>query len=426
MSPHCGWLVTAFDSEIPDPRDYLNTEYGGLTLHIKPGHDDAVSAISVFLEDRDNSHDAQLVINRFLSAMAWKESSAFVTLGAIIGGAYPTERDEPRFNYNEGRVLRGGVISRFDFEHLQNPTEDKQKLALALYREGLNSNTDFYRFLSFYKIINIGFANGHEQAAWINANLGKIWNYQAEPRLKELQSTGEDVGSYLLRQGRDAIAHAYSQPILDPDLPTDRASVKRNVDLMQGLAEVFIQEELGAPSQRKIWAEHLYELEGFKRLFGDALALRLKVKESVSIKEFPAIPPLTLNLKEQPPYECLNALIFQITVCKDGVVYLSTDPLSHPMQVLLALRFPDERLELVISRFGINSKQKDHTIALAVSYWRFLIAYYCNGCLQVFDSRTGKRLSHKTAFVAQDIDLHATVEAFKKKIEELEAQTPKG
>jgi hypothetical protein len=45
--------------------------------------------------------------------------------------------------------------------------------------------------------------------------------------------------------------------------------------------------------------------------------------------------------------------------------------------------------------------------------------------LQVFDAQTGERLSHKTAFVAQDIDLHATVEAFKKKIEELEAQTPK-
>jgi hypothetical protein len=39
------------------------------------------------------------------------------------------------------------------------------------------------------------YATGHEQAAWINANLGKIWNYLAEPRLKELQTTVPDVGS---------------------------------------------------------------------------------------------------------------------------------------------------------------------------------------------------------------------------------------
>jgi hypothetical protein len=164
-----------------------------------------------------------------------------------------------------------------------------------------------------------------------------------------------DIGNFLLRHGRDAIAQAYNQPILDPDIPTDRAAVNRNVDLMQGLAEVFIQEELGVPSQRKIWAEHLYELEGFKRLFGKALASRLKSKESAPIKDFPSIPPLTLGLKDQPAYECLNALPFQVRACKDGVVFLATDPLTQPMQVVLALHFPDERLELVLPMFGINT-----------------------------------------------------------------------
>ena len=39
------------------------------------------------------------------------------------------------------------------------------------------------------------YATGHEQAAWTNAKLGKIWNYLAEPQLKELQTTVPDVGS---------------------------------------------------------------------------------------------------------------------------------------------------------------------------------------------------------------------------------------
>jgi hypothetical protein len=77
-----------------------------------------------------------------------------------------------------------------------------------------------------------------------------------------LQTTQPDIGDYLWKQGRNAIAHAYADPILDPDLPTDRAAATRDADLMQGLAEVFIQEEMGVPSQRRIWQEHLYELQG--------------------------------------------------------------------------------------------------------------------------------------------------------------------
>jgi hypothetical protein len=411
-------MVTAFDSEIHDPRDYLKTEYAGLTLHIKPGHHDSVNLVSVFLRDIHQPQPAQLVINRFLSAMAWKEASPFVTLGTIIGGASEADEQKPRFNYSEGRVLRYGIVSRFDFEHLQNPSAAKQKLALALYREGLNSNTDFYRFLSFYKIVNIGFANGHEQVAWINTNLDKMWNHLAESRLNELKSSVSDIGTYLLRQGRDAIAHAYNQPILDPDIPTDRTTVTRNVDVMQGLAEAFIQEELGVPSQRKIWADHQYELEGFKRLFGETLVSRLKRKESIPLQDFPVMPPLTLNLKEQAPYQCLNALPFQVKACRDGVVLLTTDLQMQPTQLALALDFPGERLEFVLRTFGLN-KNQSYTNAHAKSYFEFLIAYFCNGYLQVFDSNTGQRLSYKTAFIAQDIDLQGTVEGWKKKIEDL-------
>jgi hypothetical protein len=94
------------------------------------------------------------------------------------------------------------------------------------------------------------------------------------------------------------------------------------------------------------------------------------------------------------------------------------------MQVVLALHFPDERLKLVLPTLGVNSKKRAYTNALAASYFGFLIGYFCNGYFEVFDSRTGERLSQKTAFIPQDIDLHATVEGWKKKIEELEAQSP--
>ena len=420
----CAWLVMAFDSDEQDPRDYLKTEYGGLTLHIKPGHRDDVSRVATFLEDNTKYAEAHLIINRFLSAMAWKEGKAFVSLGAIAGGALPSERDKPRFNYGEGRVFRYAVISRFDFEHLQNPPNDKQKLALALYREGLNSysyDVQFYRFLSFFKILNIKLEKGKEHVAWINGNVGKVWNFRAQERLAELQRTQADIGDYLWRQGRNAIAHAYAEPILDPDLPTDRAAATRDADLMQSLAEVFIQEEMGVPSQRKIWQEHLYELEGFRRLFGDNLVARLKAKENVLLADFPRIPPLTLNLKEQTPYECLTALPFRAAACKEGTVFLVTDPNAQSMAVVLALNFPGESLELVLSNFTVNQRQEKYTKAVAACYYRFLIEYFCNGYLQVFNAETGERLTYKTAFLPANIDVGAMVDVWRKKIEELEA-----
>lgn len=390
-----GWLATAFDSAEQDPRDYLKVEYGGLTLHIKPGHGDAVSVISTFLEDNTAYTQAQLVINRFLSAMAWKDGWPFATLGSVVRGALPTQRDDPWFGYSEKRVLANTLISQFDFEYLQEPSGQKQKLALALYREGVTSNMDFYGFLSFYKVINIGYANGHQQVAWINANLHKMSNRFAQDRLTKLRATESDIGTYLLRQGRDAIAHAFNEPILDPDLPSHKSVMSADLDLMRGLAEVFIEEELGVPSKTKLWREHLYELEGFKQLFGPSLVARLKQKEDVPQADFPAIPPLTLNLKEQPPYACLTGLPFQVAACEGGVVFLATDPHTQPMAVVLALDFPEETLEFSVDNFAINPRQEKYTQSAEACYFRFLVAYFCNGSLQIFNSSTGERLSHK-------------------------------
>jgi hypothetical protein len=419
----CAWLVTTFDSQEQDPRDYISTEYGGLKLHIKPGHGDSVSVLSTFLEDNRKVADARITINRFLSAMAWKDGKAFVTLGTIAAGARLADRDKPRFNLSEERVLRYATVNAFDFEHLQNPPDNKQKLALALYREGLNSTVNqFYRFLSFFKILNIKFPTGKGHVDWINANLGKVSDYLAQKRLAELQKTEPDIGTYLWNKGRNAIAHAYSDPILDPDMPGDQAVARVNAELMQGIAEAFIQEELDVPSLRKIWNEHLYELKGFTSMFGAALTARLRAKEVVPLADFPPIGPLTLNLKDRPPFECLMGLSFRVVACHDGTVLLTTDPTAQPMAVALALDFPAEKLELVLNMFGVNHEHEKYTKSIGACYYAFLIGYFCNGYLQVFDTATGDRLSYKNAFLPMNLDVHATVEGWKKRIAELEAE----
>jgi len=420
----CEWIVTVFDSSIEDPRDYLRTEYGGLTLHIKPGHGDEVNRVSVFVEDPNMEADVRLTINRFLSAMSWKDAQQYVTLGSISSGARLADKDVPRFNYTEGRVLRYRVIDQFDFEHLQNPPDQKQKLALALYREGLNSSLPLYQLLSFYKIINIGFRHPNDQMAWINANLGKVRDHFGARRLEQLSLAVPDIGNHLYVQGRTAIAHAYSDPIKDPDAPVDVLTAKQDAELMQALARIFIQDELGIPSLNKIHSEHLYELAGFKQLFGDALTARLKAKENVPAANFPPVPPLTIgqkvHLRDGLRYDCLTALPFRIISCVAGVVVLEADSTIQPIRACLVLDFPAERLEFILERFGINGKLKSK--AVEICWYRFLIDYFHNGCLRIFDAVSNERLSHKLDFLPVNIDPGATVEGWEKRVAELEAQ----
>jgi hypothetical protein len=419
----CNWIVTAFDSSVEDPREYLRTEYGGFTLHIKPGHRDEVNLVSVFIEDPQMAGDVQLTINRFLSAMAWKDAEQFVTLGSTISGARLADKDNPRFNYSEGRVLRYRVINEFDFEHLQNPPDQKQKLALALYREGQNSNLPLYRLLSYYKIINIGFQDPKDQMAWINDNLGKVHDEFGKRRRDHLSTTIPDIGNYLYVQGRTSIAHAYSDPIKDPDVPVDVLTAIQDAELMQSLARVFIEDELGVLSLRKIHNEHLYELAGFKQIFGAALTARLKAGDNIPVADFPPIPPLTIrqrvHLQDGLQYDCLTALPFQVVSCIAGVVVLQADSNMQPIKACLVLAFPAERLDFILERFGISGNLK--TKAVEICWYQFLIHYFHNGYLRIFDAVTNERLSHKLAFIPVNIDPGATVEGWQRRIAELQA-----
>lgn len=378
----------------------------------------------MFVENPNLVEDVRLTINRFLSAMAWKDAQRYITLGSLASGARLADKDSPRFNYSQRRVLPYRVIDQFDFEHVQNPPGQKQKLALALYREGLNSNLPLYRLLSFYKIINIGFAHPDNQMAWINANLEKVRDQFGARRLEQLLQTVSDIGKHLYVQGRTAIAHAYSEPIKDPDAPVDVLTATLDAELMQALARIFIQDELGVPSLYKTFNEHLYELSGFKKMFGETLTARLKGAESVPIADFPTIPPLTIgqrvHLIDGYRYPCLTGVPFLVVSCVSGIVVLEADSTAQPIRARLVLDFPNECLEFVLNGFGINGKLKSKEVEIC--WHRFLIDYFHNGYLRIFNALSDERLSHKLPFVPINIDPGATVEGWRRRIAELEAE----
>jgi len=413
------WLVVAFESSTVDHSEYRRTEYDGLDLHIKPSHDEYCNSLAVFVEPGTNDQEILTKVNRFFSAMAWKDDEMFITRGSIAGGAREEDRNKPRFNYREKRRYPYGINSYFDFEHLQVARLPQQQLALALYREGLNADQGFYRFLSFYKIINILRDRIAQQSEWINNNLQNVWDFGALERSKLLQQRGVDIGDYLSKEGRCAIAHAYEQPIRDPDLPSDIYEIKSDTDLIKGLAQVAIENELGVPSMRKIWREHLYELAGFKDIFGHELVEKLEQGHSVPQTEFPRLPKISVRVRGYNQYAGLEALQTEILSVKSGVVILGIRPPASPIQMLLALDFPRRTLDLLLPYFGVDRTHPAYSREIEASQFQLLKDLYGNGILEIHDVDAGKSISHKGAFIPVDIDLRRTLHSFQARIDEL-------
>ena len=163
------WLNISFEAEIRDSRPQLRCDYDGLTLHIEPSQEEKYAdTIAIFSADSE-MEDVRLRVNRFLSAMAWKDGKRYVTLGSAGHGTASFDRNTPIFFSKYPRESPYAINGQYDFDHLQNPPGENQKLALALYRDGLGVNNEYYRFLNFYKIINILNSTGAEQKAWIKA-----------------------------------------------------------------------------------------------------------------------------------------------------------------------------------------------------------------------------------------------------------------
>jgi hypothetical protein len=277
--------------------------------------------------------------------------------------------------------------------------------------------------MSFYKIVNIGFSDPKDQMKWINDNLIKVRDNFGASRLQEMGRRIPDIGHYMYVSGRTAIAHAYNDPIKDPDAPVDVRSARQETELMESLARIFIEDELKVPSLKQIFKEHLYELAGFKSLLGNAVVNRLKARETIPLAEFPSSPPLTIGLRVRHTdglrYPCLSALPFLVRSCNSGIVILESDSAVQPMHVTLQLNFLEESLEFVLGRFGWNKTLA--TRETQICTYHFMIDYVSNGYLRIFDATSGERLSHKLALIMVNVDLGRTTEEFQRRIDLLQA-----
>jgi hypothetical protein len=382
-----------------------------------------IPAIIVHCPTGNGAEEAQLAF-RFLSALAWVHNISIQDEGFPVVGNSPNPcfseslRPEPLY------VSRHGLLID-ENDYLPFPRDEKARIALALYREALNLEDNSYQFLSFFKILNVQFERGRDQTRWINNNLASVNELRAKKRISQLQQAHADVGQYLYESGRCAVAHAFSQPVVNPDNPEDKRRLASDLPVIQALAELMIEHEFGIKSRTMVWREHLYELAGFKDILGVELMDLIREGyhantegEDVISRAQEVLPSVSVRLRgeEERPFE---QLIPQIIQYSEGQILLRCTSENNLVSVLLNLNFRDERLEFdPEAGFQVNDDGSARAAHKGSLLNIFLRKLFGNGILEVWSN--DKLLGRKDAFIPTNIDMGRTLDNFDRAAKKLQ------
>jgi hypothetical protein len=238
------WLNVAVKGSASWPTEETTVVFQGKRLILKPATHDTEQSVHINLRGI-NGAEALTLINRFLSVLSWCDDQPMENRYGWSGNPIPVA--VPR----ELRVV--GASNTFPFCRLVEP-DKKARLALALFREGRTVNSIPFEFLSYFKILNIFWKDRWETIAdhrqnpmieGIRATLPHLRGVIAVNRVCALGNTQLDVPKYLYESGRCAVAHAYADPIVDPDDVCDLRRLSEDMSIVKEVAEFLIETELG-------------------------------------------------------------------------------------------------------------------------------------------------------------------------------------
>ncbi len=410
------WLVVGLDSGVPWPATASRVQFRGRELILRP--ETVELAPSVVYQYHDDTpaglDDALRFARSFLSALAWVEDGSLAEI-MVTGGGHPI---------NVGKVANVRMVNpKFRLDYLPEPADARARLALAFYREALTVNSIPYKFLGFFKILNVLNRTGPEQRAWINRTIDALTDHFARARLAELRRQSVDIGSYLFESGRCAVAHAFSEPLVDPDDPADIGRLQADLPVIKALAQHLIEHELGIRSLSTVWREHLYELDGFRAILGAEIAAQLKGRRGVAIDTLPRLPRVSIRLRDHGPFAAFEGLPSRVLEVREGGLLLECASEGGIVKAGLYLDFADEHLHFdPVDGVAICDDGSSTAARRAAERIRFTKGLFLNGVLEVWDGDRGVLLGRTDPYIPENIDLGATVDNLDRIAGELEAE----
>jgi hypothetical protein len=192
-------IILCFDSYQETDQAGYDYTFQGHPLHVTQGDDRYMHRVALFTDGPRHERSHIETLNRFVSALCWKyKMPVYIGSLTVFGQNGGDSVEEKKYNR-----IRGYGIPINLFE----PSSIEQKRALGFYREALSSDSSFYSFLAFYKILELEYTPEAEIIDWINSNLPGLRKSQSQ--LGEIYRTKPvlNVGKRVVEL-RNGIAHA--------------------------------------------------------------------------------------------------------------------------------------------------------------------------------------------------------------------------
>ncbi len=402
---HGYWLLANLSQHIGIPKEKTLVQFCGRLILLLPGDETLLPASAILCADSEESREeARLIVMRLVSSLSWVDGIA-INILHWSGGGRP-------FRASKGILDSSGVGGR-RIRYLPDVQDENARLALAFYREALGLNHIAYSFLSYYKILNLRYRKTQDQKAWIGRTLSSLTDKDAIKRADELSASESDIAKYLYRSCRCAVAHAGSNPTVDPESIEDELRLRADLPLIKNLAEIMIESEFGIESGRTVWAKHQYELSGFKEILGDDMIDRIS-RGGKSDVEAQLPDSISIRLWRKENYLSFEGMAVEVQDAANGKLYLKCKNDEVKISFLLELNFIEERLVIdPVEGIVIRDDGSPEMAEKTAETYRFLADYFCNGELEIWDTNEDRCIGRCDPFIPVNVNLNETIRNFR-------------
>lgn len=390
------WLCVNVETSCPWPVYPQHFEFAGHAMWIVPLTQEEYGGVAMKVPKELSHEEAEGLLLRFLSVLSWRERSG-IAVAHRSGGSMP-------FMMGLNKKIGFAIREEFDLTELLCPEEERPRIAMALMREALSLNHHGYSFLSYWRVLELAYPVTKDRVAWMQSIVSSLKGHGIQEALESIAASDvEAVCKHLFESGRCAVAHASGKPIINPDDPRDALRLYRELPLVQKLAEKAIEEGFGISMRSTEFAQHLYELKGWKKVFGDDLVRRLLSGAGPLEGEQADMPSISVRLRQRPPYIPMENMEVAGLDVHDAIIKVAYKSADGLFEMRFQLDFGEERLLFAIDD-GIYGRD-DGSVAAAEyrrEFHRFLRDYFLNGELLILNSDTSEILSRKDAFLPQN------------------------
>jgi len=348
LAKNGNWVITNIRSNVPWPIKIQRMTFRGHEIYLVPktthyspfdgGEMFMYPFAAVNMPSSTDFNQGKVLLSNFLRSLSWVENAG-ISVEHWTGGNHASPM---------GKVGQAEPVSDFiDLDYLPDPKDVKSRWALSFYREGLcleNSHIA-YAFLSFFKIININAPNSKDQIKLLNTIASELIespniNHRLKRRIEELLAYGNtDIGKYLYVSCRCAVAHAGTEPTIDPENPTDIERLYNDLPLIKAIAACAIEKSFGIKSRHTVFREHLYELDGFREFFGPTLVSKIINSNSIDDVNEIEIPVSDFSIRYKDPYSALANLRPLHARYENGVVQIVFESPGAYVRIEIRLYF---------------------------------------------------------------------------------------